>query len=113
MSEFIDVLFKGVGVIALAFVTYVIVPAIRDWRKNKLTASQQEQLSFWVDTGVRWAKQWLQSETGEVKKEQVMAFVKAKVKELGLPYSDEDIDKSVEAAYSAIKDVIEVTSGKT
>lgn len=89
-----------------------VVPAIKEWRSNKLTASQQEQLTFWVETGVLWAKQWLQSETGEQKKAQVTDWVRFKVKELGLPFSDEDIDKCIEAIYSTVKDVVDVTTGR-
>lgn len=111
MNEVLSIVIKCVGVIALAVVTYVVVPAIKEWRSNKLTASQQEQLTFWVETGVLWAKQWLQSETGEQKKAQVMDWVRFKVNELGLHFSDEDIDKCIEAIYNTVKDVVDVTVG--
>ncbi len=112
MNEVLGIVIKCVGVVAVALVTYVVVPAIRDWRNNKLTASQQSQLKFWVETGVLWAKQWLQSEPGEQKKAQVMDWVRFKVDELGLPFSDEDIDKCIEAVYSTVKDVVDVTVGR-
>lgn len=111
MNEVLSIVIKCVGVIALAVVTYVVVPAIKEWRNNKLTASQQNQLTFWVETGVLWAKQWLQSETGEQKKAQVMDWVRFKVSERNLPFSDEDIDKCIEAIYNTVKDVVDVTAG--
>lgn len=112
MNEVLSIVVKCVGVIAVALVTYVVVPAIKEWRSNKLTSSQQEQLTFWAGTGVLWAKQWLQSETGEQKKAQVMDWVRFKVNELGLPFSDEDIDKCIEAIYNTVKDVVDVTTGR-
>lgn len=106
-----DMIIRCVGIILLAVCTYVIVPAIKDWRQTKLTSSQQEQLTFWVTMGVQWAKQWMQSSTGEEKKEAVLAYVHQKVKELKLPYTDEDIDKAIESVYSTVKDVVNAAAG--
>ena len=105
MNEVLSIVIKCVGIVAVALVTYVVVPAIKDWRNNKL-------ITFWVETGVLWAKQWLQSETGELKKAQVMNWVRSKVDELGLPYTDEDIDKFIEAVYSTVKDAADVIAGR-
>lgn len=112
MQEVLNVVLKCIGMILLAITTSVIVPAIKDWRQTKLTTGQQEQLTFWVETFVLWAKQWLQNESGEQKKAQVMILVKQKVQELGLPYSDEDIDKCIEAVYNTVKDVVDVAAGR-
>jgi len=38
--------------------------------------------------------------------------VSAKIKELGLPYSADDIDKSIEAIYSTVKDITDAATGK-
>lgn len=112
MTELFDILLKCLSMILLATVTYVIVPTIKEWRKNNLTEKQQEQLTFWVETGVLWAKQWMQAYSGEEKKAAVVAFVSAKVEELGLPYSADDIDKSIEAIYSTVKDITDAVAGK-
>lgn len=112
MQEVLNIILKCVGMILLAITTFVIVPAIQDWRQTKLTAEQQKQLTFWVETFVLWAKQWLQNESGEQKKAQVMFLVKQKVQELGLPYSNEDIDKCIEAVYNTVKDVVDATTGR-
>ncbi len=106
-----ELIIRSVGIVLLTLCTYVIIPAIKDWRRSKLSQAQREELTFWVETGVLWAKQWLQSATGEEKKMKVMLWVKAKVDELGLPYSDDDIDKAIEAVYNTVKDVTDAAAG--
>lgn len=101
--ETLDVLLRVIFYILLALLTYVIVPAIKTWRDSKLTKDQRDTLNYWIVVGVRWAKQWLQTATGEEKKEKVMQFVLDKVEELGLPYTEDDIDKAIEAIYESIK----------
>lgn len=104
MDEFIKIVFLAISLVLSGAVTLLLIPAIGTFR-SKLSASQQQELTFWVTVGVRWAKQWLASESGKEKKKQVMDFVRVKVAELGLPFSDDDIDKAVESVYSSIKDV--------
>ena len=102
--ETLDVLLRVVFYAMLSVLTYVVVPAIKTWHRSKLTKDQRDTLDYWVDIGVRWAKQWLQTDTGVEKKEKVMQFVLEKVEELGLPYTEDDIDKAIEAVYGSIKD---------
>lgn len=111
MDEVIALVIRCIGIILIAVVTYVVVPAIKDWRKEKLTASQRETLEFWVSLGVLWAKQWMQSATGAEKKAQVMTWVRAKRDELRLPFTDDDIDKAIEAIYNTVKDVTDAAAG--
>ena len=101
--ETLDIILRVVFYLILAVLTYVITPAIKTWRETKLSKEQRETLDYWITVGVRWAKQWMQSATGEEKKEKVMEFVLAKCAELGLPYTQEDIDKAIEAIYESIK----------
>ena len=101
--ETLDVLLRVIFYAMLAVLTYVIVPAVKTWRDSKLTKDQRDTLNYWVTVGVRWAKQWLQTASGEEKKEKVMQFVLRKVEELGLPYAEDDIDKAIEAIYESIK----------
>jgi hypothetical protein len=112
MSEFIKIMFDAVGIIAMGAITCVVIPAISTWRNNNLTTTQQQQLTYWVTVAVNWAKQWMQSASGAEKKAKVMAYVQEKVQELGLPFSDEDIDKSIEAVYSTVKDVVDAATGE-
>ena len=113
MESMYDVLFKCLSTILLAVVTYVIVPAITEFRATKLDEHQRQQLTFWVETGVLWAKQWMQSATGEEKKAAVIEFVWQKVVDLKLPYTKEDVDKSIEAIYNTVKDVTDAAAGST
>lgn len=101
--ETLDVLLRVVFYAMLIVLTYVIVPAIKTWRNAKLTKDQRDTLDYWVTVGVRWARQWLQTSSGVEKKERVMQFVLMKVEELGLPYTQDDIDKAIEAIYESIK----------
>ena len=95
-AETLDIILRVMFYALLAVLTYVIVPAIKTWRTAKLNQDQRETLDYWVDVGVRWAKQWLQTSTGEEKKEAVYEFILEKVTELGLPYTKADIHKPIQ-----------------
>lgn len=56
-----------------------------------------------VETGVRWAKQWLQSETGEKKKEAVFQYASNKLSELHIEVSADDLNKIIECIYEQVK----------
>ena len=111
MDELIKIIIECIGVVMLGICTYIIVPTIKVWRQNHLTQSQREQLTFWTEMGVLWAKQWMQSATGEQKKAEVMTWLRAKMEELNLPFTDDDISKAIEAFYSTVKDVANAAAG--
>ena len=52
---------------------------------------------------MRWAKQWLWSESGQKKKAEVTDFLNKKLAELNLNMTAEDIDKIIEAIYEKVK----------
>ena len=56
-----------------------------------------------VETSVRWARQWLQSETGEKKKEEVLKYVSERLNALGIEVDADYIDKLIESVYDTIK----------
>ena len=92
--------------ICTVIITGVLVPLIRtSWlqKKSEMTQEQQETIQYWTEIGVRWAKQWLSSETGEKKKAEVMVYVSDKLTELGIAVSDADLDKIIEAVYESVK----------
>lgn len=113
MTDLFNIILRCLGMVLIAVVTYVIVPAIKEFRASKMDERQRQQLTFWVETGVLWAKQWMQSESGEAKKAAVTKYVLQKVEELGLPYTQEDIDKSIEAIYNTVKDITDAATGAT
>ena len=87
-------------------ITGVIVPCIKAIIANEkatLDKKTQETIEYWTETGVRWAKQWLQSKSGEKKKEAVLEYLTAKFSELGIDVAEEDVDKLIEAIYEQVK----------
>ena len=87
-------------------ITGVFVPCIKAIIRNEkasLSQKTQDTIEYWVETGVRWAKQWLQSESGEKKKEEVLAYTSNKLTELGIKVSKDDLDKLVESVYEQVK----------
>ena len=88
-------------------ITGVIVPCIKAIIANEkasLDKKTQETIEYWTETGVRWAKQWLQSESGEKKKEAVLEYLATKFSELGIDVAEEDVDKLIEAIYEQVKE---------
>lgn len=88
-------------VIAAGAVIYT-APA-RALAKRQLSQEDYKQLLDTADTGVRWAKQWLNTKTGAEKKEEVLRYLEEKTSELGLNITADDIDKAIEAAYEKVK----------
>lgn len=87
-------------------ITGVLVPLINTkWKTAKAEMSQntQEIVDYWVEVGVRWAKQWLSSETGEKKKAEVLKFTSAKLAELKINVSADELDRIIEAVYEQVK----------
>ena len=56
-----------------------------------------------METSVRWARQWLQSETGEKKKEEVLKYVSERLNALGIEVDADYLDKLIESVYDTIK----------
>lgn len=88
-------------VIAAGAVIYT-APA-RALAKRQLSEEEYKQLNDITETAVRWAKQWLDTATGEEKKEEVLRYLEEKTAELGLNITADDIDKAIEAAYEKVK----------
>lgn len=88
-------------VIAAGAVIYT-APA-RALAKRQLSQEDYKQLLDTADTGVRWAKQWLNTKTGAEKKEEVLKYLEEKTAELGLNVTADDMDKALEAAYEKVK----------
>ena len=75
-------------------ITGIMIPLINAKRK---------EVKYWTEVGVRWAKQWLWSESGQKKKAEVTDFLNKKLAELNLNMTAEDIDKIIEAIYERVK----------
>lgn len=87
-------------------ITGVLLPLITTkWKtaKAEMSQSTQEIVDYWVEVGVRWAKQWLQSQSGETKKAEVLRFVSTKLAELKINVSADELDRIIEAIYEQVK----------
>ena len=94
-----------IGVCSI-IITGVIVPFVTaKWKiaKSEMSKEKQETVLYWTEVSVRWAKQWLQSETGEKKKEEVLRFVSGKLQELKIDVSADELDKIIESVYEQVK----------
>ena len=94
-----------IGVCSIV-ITGVIVPLVTaKWKiaKSEMSKEKQETVLYWTEVSVRWAKQWIQSETGEKKKEEVLRFVSGKLQELKIDVSADELDKIIESVYEQVK----------
>lgn len=92
------ILLVVIAVAAIAFVS----PA-KELLKKKTTKEEYDTLLELAEISVRWAKQWMSTSTGKEKKLEVYNYLIERCKELGISFTEEDIDKAIEASYEAIK----------
>lgn len=97
------VILTVVALIVIAAGAVIYTAPARALAKRQLSEEEYKQLNDITETAVRWAKQWLDTATGEEKKEEVLRYLEEKTAELGLNITVEDIDKAIEAAYEKIK----------
>lgn len=101
MNTLVIITVIALVIIAAGAVIYT-APA-RALAKRQLSEEEYKQLNDITETAVRWAKQWLDTATGEEKKEEVLRYLEEKTAELGLNITADDIDKAIEAAYEKVK----------
>lgn len=90
--------------ICTTLITAVIVPIAFDLYKTKISKEKRATIEHWTEVGVRWAKQWMQTEEGKEKKKAVMDYLEVKMEELGIAIDQEDLDKIIEAVYERVKE---------
>ena len=101
--EHITLMITILLLIMVAVATILFATPMRNLLKKKTTKEEYDTLLALAEISVRWAKQWMQTATGEEKKQEVYAYLLARCKALGLEFSADDIDKAIEASYEAIK----------
>ena len=101
--EHITLMITILLLIMVAVATILFATPMRNLLKKKATKEEYDTLLALAETSVRWAKQWMQTATGEEKKQEVYAYLLERCKALGLEFTAEDIDKAIEASYEAIK----------
>lgn len=89
--------------ILVAFVAVLFLSPLKGFLKKKTTKEEYETLLALAEISVRWAKQWMDTATGQEKKREVYGYLIERCKALGLEFTAEDIDKAIEASYEAIK----------
>ena len=89
--------------ICTLLITSVLVPFVFKTYKSNVSREKQEAIEYWTETAVRWAKQWLQTEEGQVKKKAVKDYLEVKLEELDIDLSLEDLDMIIEAVYERVK----------
>lgn len=97
------VILTVVALIVIAAGAVIYTAPARALAKRQLAEAEYKQLNDITETAVRWAKQWLDTATGEEKKEEVLRYLEEKTAELGLNITADDIDKAIEAAYEKVK----------
>ena len=97
------VILTVIALIVIAARAVIYTAPARALAKRQLSEEEYTQLNDITETAVRWAKQWLDTATGEEKKEEVLRYLEEKTAELGLNITVEDIDKAIEAAYEKVK----------
>lgn len=70
---------------------------------TSLTEQERQLVYDIVETSVRWARQWLQSESGEAKKQEVYKYVSEQLVKIGIDVDADYLDKLIEGVYDAIK----------
>ena len=88
--------------IVLAVGIFMLDP-VRELVRKKSSAEDYKQLLELAEIGVRWAKQWMQTATGEDKKYEVAGYLRERAEALGLMIDETDIDKVIEAVYEKVK----------
>lgn len=86
-----------VSVIALIIARYVI-----PYLKKNIDAKHYEDGLFWATHAVRWAQDWLQSNTGEERRKNVMSVLHTINEDKHLGLTDEMIDVLVRASYTVM-----------
>lgn len=76
-----------------AIITLVILPKVRKYLTEKLSAEQRENLKQWVKVGVAAAEQLYGSHTGQQKKDYVVSFLLSK----GLVFDADEVTALIES----------------
>jgi len=88
-------------IVAAAF--FICIKPVREAVEEKTGAEDYLILLKLTETAVRWARQWMQTNTGDEKKEEVLRYLRKKIQALGLDVDEEDVDKTIEGVYDKVK----------
>lgn len=96
--------------LAALIITGVIIPVGKKYYEKlkaeieaNTTKEQRDSIDDLAEKLVRWAKQWLWTETGEEKKKQVMKKLVKGLDKLGIDVDYEYLNYVVESIYERVK----------
>lgn len=94
----------------VTILSVVVIPKVKVWLSNKLTASQIDIMQTVVYSAVLAAEQiYIQSEkSGQSKKKFVMEYVENKLSEFGMTVDSKEIEIYIEQAVLELKQSITV-----
>lgn len=99
MNDFLLQIVQLIVIIIFGLCGAYIIPAIR----QNVNTDKFELIVKWVNIAVAAAEQVVEGKgMGAEKKAQVVEFIKAKLDELGIEISDDDLDAIIEAAVNAL-----------
>lgn len=100
-TEIINMIVTSIVSIATTLVLGCVIPYI----KSKVGTEKFAQISSWVDIFVRCAEQIFTTATGEEKLAQVMEWSEAKLKDIGVTLSIEDIRALIEDSVQKMNEI--------
>lgn len=84
------VVMEAIVMLVCLVITRYLVPFI----KSKTTASQQNEIQFWVNVAVEYAEQTMKSSAGKERKAEVIRWLE----EHGITYDSNKLDVMIESA---------------
>lgn len=107
MTNTIDItpIFEGIISLVITILSIVVIPKIKVWLNNKLSASQIETVKIIVKAAVEAAEQIYANSTksGASKKQFVLEYVQKKLDKLGLSVDIKEIEIYLEQAVLEMK----------
>lgn len=106
MINWTEVIIACIGIV----ITGILIPVAKAFYNKvkteidtNLEENQRQLIYEIVEVFVRWAKQWLQDETGEFKKQEVLKKCVEYLNKIGIDVDVEYLDCLIEAIYEQVK----------
>lgn len=92
-----------IAIVVIIAASILALKPIEQLLLSKLDEKNYERLKSVMKVAVEWAHQYLWGSTGEYKKAEVLKYVSKFCIDNGLDYTNDDLDKALEAAYLEVK----------
>lgn len=98
-TELITKIVEAVLTILLALISAYVIP----WLKTKIGQDKMDQLNSFIELAVRAAEQLYTPEEWEQKKAYVVGLAQAKIQQLGIGLTEDQLDAIIEGIVNAVK----------